>query len=184
MNSSGGCKVSDNINGIAVLETDKQGGQNLLSDIGDIWYGSQHPVHARAHTSENYVHLPSFCQLSFEQGKLAIPEMRSDLCHLGNHEVEARLLVQRLELFLRPAFGRFYWVLVEVAPSRLDRFGGDVVNLCGRKQLQRAGHKSFAARGCLLLDKQGSRGEFGGGDQQHQGSRVFSSEVLVIVLRP
>src|SRR5258706_5120506 len=118
--------------------------QNLFSDIGYSQDCSHHPIHARTHTLEHHVHLPPLRKPRLERGQLAVSELRADLGHSGNHKVETRFLVQRLELLLHPALSGFYWVFVEVAPSRLDRFGGDAVNLSCCEQLQRMGHKSLA----------------------------------------
>src|SRR5258706_746126 len=99
-NLSWGCEVTDNVDSVALLETNERGQQNFFSDVGYSWDGSHHPIHARTHTLELHVHLPSLRKFRFERGQLAISELRSDLSHSSNHKVETRLLIQCLELLL------------------------------------------------------------------------------------
>src|SRR5258706_2137865 len=98
--------------------------------------------------------------------------------------METRLLVQCLELLLRPAFSGFYWVLIEVTPSGLDRLRSDVVDFSSGEQLQRTRHKSLAACQRLLFDEKGSRRELGSVDHRVRDRRTFGSEVLVVILQP
>src|SRR5258706_4107520 len=64
--SSRGCKVTNNVDSVALLEANEQGQQNLLSGVGNSRDGDQHPIHAGTHTLELYVHLPSLHKFRFE----------------------------------------------------------------------------------------------------------------------
>src|SRR5258706_4840761 len=156
-------EMTDNVDSVALLETDERGRQNFFSDVGNIWDRSQHPIHAGTHSLEPHVHFPSVCKLRPQRGEFAVMELRSNLSYSSNHKVETGLIIQLFELFLLPALSGLHRVFVEVAPSGLDRLRGNVVNLSGREQLQRPRHKSFAASWCLLFDKKRIGREFSGG---------------------
>src|SRR5258706_12487953 len=98
--------------------------------------------------------------------------------------MEAWFLVESLKLLLRPALGRLHRVLVEVAPSRLDRLRGNVVYLGRCKQLQRAGHKGLAPSRWFLFDEEGGGGELGSRNQRCRDHSSFGGKILVVILRP
>src|SRR5258706_2137775 len=177
-------EVANDIDGVALLKTNKRGQQNFFSDVGQFWDGHQHPIHARTHLLELHLHLPSLSKLRPERGQLAISELCADLSHPSNHEVEAGLLVQCLELLLRPALSGLDRVLVEVAPPRLDRLRSDAVDLGGCKQLQRTRHKSLAASGRFLFGEERSRRKFSSRDHRIRNCCMLGGEILIVILWP
>ena len=112
-------KVADDVYSVAILQPNEGGRQYLIGGIREGQYGSKHPVHMQMHVMKCHFCFPVAREAGFENRQLAVGELYSCLSDSGDHEMEARLVVQGCEL-LHPALDRLDWVLIIVAPLGLN----------------------------------------------------------------